>query len=70
MHGRIQSFTKRQVRERERLFSPEDTSWPADDDYGANWDWLIFILCAFGMAAALGCLAILFFLSSILIQWP
>lgn len=29
-------------------FNPEDSSWPKDDD-GANWDYVLTILGAFGL---------------------
>lgn len=61
MHGsRFDSFTRRYVGERERLYNPETSDWPPDDpDHDANWDWLILILLAFGIVGAAGIVLIL-----------
>ena len=42
-------FTQRHLG-REKLFNPEVSDWPVDDqDHGANWDYLVTICVAFGV---------------------
>ncbi len=57
MDSRIESFTRRQVRERERLFSPD-----RDDDYG----YVIEILAWFIVGSIVGCALIVLWM----ISWP
>ncbi len=71
MQGRFRDFTNRHVGARERLFNPEtlpEDLWPGSRP-NANWDWLIFILMVFGIVVALGCMAIIGFLSSLFVSW-
>ncbi len=71
MHGRFRDFTNRHVGARERLFNPETPPadlWPGSPPSNANWDWLIFILMVFGIVAALGSMAIIAFLSSLVVS--
>ena len=69
-HVRFVDFTKRQVQGRERLFNPETSDWPTDDDSGANWDY--FMACVYGFAAAISLMVLGVFTWVFwdLVTWP
>lgn len=63
MDDRTENFTRRAVGRREQLFTPES-------DPGANWDFFIFVIAAFGMAFGIGTIGIMVYLSYLLLAWP
>jgi len=75
MHGvKKRTFNKRVLDKREKLFNPDSppADWPwleIDRDHGANWDYLIFIVCVFGIATAIGCALIIGWIGSMVIGW-